>query len=89
MKLKIAHPSIPNTWEEVESVWIGRTGTMSPQSMYLKYRGRLVSPYEYKIRKIPYLEISQHLNLIMEHLYSGPKLAQLIYNDNPLLRIGA
>jgi hypothetical protein len=69
-------------------VWsTSRGGTHSPIVFYLKYKGRWVSPYEMRLRWQHKDLLSWLMNLTLKALYSGPMLKDLIYEENPFLKL--
>lgn len=63
---------------------VGRGGTSSPELYLFKYKGRLVTPFENKIRSI--YSTSLILYLLFERTYKD-SIKDLIYRDNPFLRL--
>lgn len=65
----------------VEVHAFGRGGSLSPESIIYRHKGRWISEYERKIRNWNPLGINDLLKIT----YSGQRLDQLIYKNNPLL----
>ncbi len=69
-------------------VWsTSRGGTDSPVSYYLKYRGRWVSPLERRLRWKDGELSSWLMQIVLKEIYSGAILKDLVYSENPFLKM--
>lgn len=80
--------NIRNKWGikiKVEAYKISRSETSEAWDIYLKRKGRWITPFEIRVRKLDLG--TEYINLMLFALYGGDNLQWLVYKNNPFLSL--
>lgn len=65
---------------KTEIMFLGRGGSKSPEMWVIKYKGRLITPFEQRLKGWSF-----PLDTLLKKIYKDEIIANLVYNENPFL----